>query len=511
MDNSSPPTSNAQDSRPLWVDFLKLVRDDRGRVLKNAAIVTVGAAIIGALYLLFGQPVRTVASVEFRPVFSGAEGGRYPNGLPFGPGDITAAGVVDQVYDKGHLQDYCDRTAFRAGFVAELRSPELTFLIADYQARLADSRLTTIERGRLQADYDLRRQALPLSYLLSFDQPASCRSMPSKILSRLVNDVVATWANDAESRRGVLKFNVKILSQSALDTSGNLDTSLLIRADILHSTLQRLSANISDVQKIQGAELIRLGDTKVTFDEVRGKVESLIQSSLDPLVVSAGRSLGADSLVWVDEALASAERDRALAAGQAKAYLDALQEYSGVKSSPSPLAKSDTRQATPGTSDVQTLTPVIDRTFIDRLLEMSAPNLAFRQELTRSMVEASVEAVRLDGKANHYRHLSQVLHAPGTAGLTREDVTKRLESIATEGKSLAKQFEDLCDEMSRTALRPGPSLYQLSSGARVDTLRAFSLRDYAMGLVVTFLATLVLVAFWMLVSRRLSVMSADAS
>ena len=114
--------------------------------------VTLLAMIVGGLYY-FLQPVRWTASVGFRPVFTGADVGEYPNKLPFASTDITDPTVIGQIFEKNHLQDYCTADQFQSAFFVEESSPELQFLDLEYQGRLADPRITAVDRQRLQDEY----------------------------------------------------------------------------------------------------------------------------------------------------------------------------------------------------------------------------------------------------------------------------------------------------------------------------------------------------------------------
>lgn len=473
------------------IDIVRVIVEYRSIVLRTSVIAALLVAILGTLYLLWGQPVRTTASLAFRPTFEGAAVGKYPNQLPFGPSDITSATVVDQVYDRNKVQDYCPRDAFRGGFFVEERSAALAFLNADYQARLADVRVTPIERTRLQAEYQAKRDALPLGYGLVFLEPSSCKAIPTTLMTKALSDVLATWAQDSDVRRGVMKLNVDVLTPESLNVTTTADTPLIVRADLLRAALRRLAANIGEVEKLPGAKLIRTGANQPTLLELEAKVSDLATAALEPLEISAGQAMGASSAIWADGALASATRDQGLAQGKAQAYLDALREYSGT---PTPEAGAKTEARGPATSspDVQTAAPLIDRTFIDRIVELSAPNMQFRQELTRQLVDASVETVRQEANVAHYRRLTEVLRRPGATGLTQQQVAERLAVISDAGKGLAKQYNDVYDELSRVSLRNNSAMYQISGAPLVEVLRSFRPDDLVVAVAVVFVLTLLL-------------------
>lgn len=489
MTTQSDP--NQEDGAASRIDLLKVIRDYQRVILRATVTVSVVAAVLGAWYLFWGQTVRTTVSQQFRPVFNGANVGQYPNGLAFGPSDITAEPIIDQVFDKNSIGDYCPRDVFRSAFFVEEQSAEYAFLDAEYQGRLADARLTAVERDRLQAEYRVKRTALPLEHRVVFIKPSSCGKIPPVVMSKAITDILSTWAEDAELKRGVLKLNVQVLTPGTLDIGNSGQVSQLIRTDLVRAALRRLADNIGMVEDLPGAGLIRMGEKRETFSEVKTKVEDLLQARLEPLVIGAGKGLGRDSIAWAAEALASAARSQKVAEGNAKAYLDALREYSGTPQ-PSSAARPESRQSPTGSSDAQALTPLIDRTFVDRIVELSAPNMVFRQELTRSLVLANVEAVRQEANVSHYQRLVDQLRQPGVSDLSPQEIDQRLKAIQDDGKVLAKQFNDLYDEFSRVSLRASASMYKLEGPVQMDVARAFTLRSYILVVAGAFFVTLLL-------------------
>jgi hypothetical protein len=98
-------------------------------------VMTALAVLLSAVHYWW-QPVRWTASLEFRPTFEGAGVGKYPNALPFAPSDTTDPSILDQVFDKNKIQDFCARDDVRSAFFVEQRSSELQLIDSDYQGQL---------------------------------------------------------------------------------------------------------------------------------------------------------------------------------------------------------------------------------------------------------------------------------------------------------------------------------------------------------------------------------------
>ncbi len=464
----------------LLGDLFRPLIQYRRLIWQGAFGATVIAALLGGLYLAL-QPTAWSATLGFRPVFEGADDGEYPNGLPFSSADITASSVVAQVFTKNSLQTYCPIAAFRAGLVVEEASSALQFLSAEFQARLSDTRLTAVDRRRLEDEFAARRTAVPREYQLRFIRPTECASLPREVVIKVMSEVLEAWAVDSQERRGVLKMRVAVLSPEVFTIRDEANTALLIRLDLLRAAIVRVIQNITEVEKLPGSELVRAGKVSVTFAETRLRLEDLMQARLDPLLGMAGRGLGRESVRWATQALETASTHLRAAETRAEAYRQALREYSGVSTTPTATSNTSNTgtQRSQSSSDVQALTPQIDRTFIEGIVALSATNTAFRQEITRDVIEASVEAVSRASVVEHYRNLLAVMKDPGGDTITADEVGRQLTVIMEEAKETTQFFNDTYDEFSQVAYRVGSALYRVDQPAQVTALRAFGLRSYA--------------------------------
>lgn len=211
---------------------------------------------------------------------------------------------------------------------------------------------------------------------------------------------------------------------------------------------------------------------------MRARLEDLVRARLDPLIAVAGNGLGRQSARWVEQALQTAEAELRAAEQRAESYRSALREYSGVQTTPPGSAVAGAKP--PSSSDVQALTPQIDRTFIDAIVQMSASNTTFRQEITRQLITASVSAVEREADVQHYRALLDATKAGSAESLPMDVVTKRLASIVAEAKDLTSRFNHIYEEFSRVSLRVAPVMYRIEQPPVGITTRAFGLRNYAL-------------------------------
>lgn len=495
-------------ARKSNIDWLDLIKTHGRGALVAALVATAVVAVAGGVYVRWGQLRQVVASLEFRPTFKGLEKMKYPNELPFAPDDVTDGSVIDAVYDRNQVNAVCNREVFRGGFFVEQRSDESVFLDLEYQARLSEPRITSVERKLLQEEHAAKRKALPLQYRLVFVMPEACAAMPPALLSKVMVDVLGTWASDSEIKRGVLRHQIEVLTPATLDVTLVGPGGLLLRTDLLRTALQRVITNVAEVEKLPGAMLIRLGPERVTFAEIEGKLRDLVGSKLDPLVMTSGRSMAKESAVWVVETVAAAERKQRAAEQKAAAFQTALRGISGEfeisgsgRSSGGGATPTFPSSANPSTA--QALVPQLDASFINRVIDMSEATVRYRQGLADSMVLAQLEAVAEEQRASYYRRLLQSFNA-GNAGTDVEVLTTQFNDIVAEGKALTKQFGDLYEEFSRVALRSSGAMYEIQKPLSIEVSQQFSTRLLLNVIAATFLVALVLALGFFAVRTRMS-------
>jgi len=496
------PTQRDDERLIPWNVFLAVWTEYRRLIVAWSFGLTVAVAAIGAVYLFWLQPTRSVSTLNFRPTFTGAGNDLYPNGLVFSASDIAAQPILDNIYETNSIEDYCPREVFRGSFFVEQSSSQAQFLELEYAALLSNQGLSTVDRGRLELEYDAKYDALPLQYRLTYVHPPECATIPHVLVAKSLADVLSTWASESETKRGVLAIQVAVLSPSIMDVGEGLGSSLrFLRADLLRTSLLRILVNVEEVRRLPGSDVVRVASAAGGFAEIHAKLTDLVESVVEPLVISTGRSMSTEAAAFIAENIATAERAQTAAQGQSAAYRDALREYSGVALS-AEADRASSMAANTSSSDMQTLQPQIDRTFIDRIVEMTEGSTTFRQELTEAMVNRTVLAVNSEERANYYRQLLSSMTGSRQGQGAAEDLDARLDQVVDQGKGLIRQFNELYLEFSQISLRTASALYQTESPVFTQILRNFTMRTYVMVVAGTFFSILFL-AFTVYLIRNL--------
>jgi hypothetical protein len=463
-------------------DLLHPILKHRRAVLLVTLVATI-LATLAAGFVYVRQGMTQSAALGFRATFPDAVFGIYPNGQPFVPSDVVSREVVEAVAKTNHVDSYCSVDAFRSGLVVLESSAELETLNAAFESHLTDPRLTSVERQRVADEYASRRASMPTQFEMRYLQPPSCPSLPDAVLTKTLPDILQTWARETQQLVGVMRFDLPVLTPALFDEGEAAGTDLLVRADLLRTALTRVIANIHDVELLPGAGQVRGGDAQVSLPEVRARLEDLMQARLDPLFAEIGHSPQARA--WMEQALQAAKAEAEAAQKRAAIYYTALHEYTrGVPASPTdPLAKplvppEAAMTPAPGTSSA-TPSPAaqVDSALVDRIVELSAASMAFRQELTRQAIASSVEATNRGLVVDHYARL---VAAPGSGGtLTPPAINTALAAIRAAAKEATGRFNDIYAELSRISLREGASLYRIEQPVEVGAVGGESARHLA--------------------------------
>ena len=491
MSYDDQPTQNDDERLIPWNVFLAVWAHCRRLIVAWSLGLTAVVAAIGAVYLVWLQPIRSVSTLNFRPTFTGAEENQYPNGLVFAASDIAAQPVLDIIYDTNDIEDYCPREAFRGGFFVEQWSSRALFLELEYAAVLSNQGLSAVDRGRLELEYEAKHDALSLQYRLTYVHPSECARIPQVLVDKSLADVLSIWASESEAKRGVLAIQVSVLTPSIMDVGEGLGTLRFLRADLLRTALLRVLVNVEQVLRLPGSDVVRIDQAGAGFSEVHAKLTDLVESVVEPLIIRAARSSSGEAVFLLTEHIATAERAQKAAQGQSDAYRDALREYSGVTLS-AEADRASAQVANTTSIDMQTLQPQIDRTFIDRIVAMTGASTAFRQRLTEEMVDRTVLAVDSEERANYYRQLLNSMTESRQDQGAEMDLDARLDQVVNQGKRLITQFNDLYINFSRTSLRAASALYQTDSPVFTQVSRNFTMRAYVMLVAGTFFAILFL-------------------
>ncbi|MGZ5493713.1 MAG: hypothetical protein ACXWHG_08885, partial [Thermoanaerobaculia bacterium] len=290
--------SHADTDLPLTIDSPETAESSNslahvmGVLRRYAGVIAVSVLAVAFLYLIvaiavyvFGE-AQQVTSLPFRVVFEGADAGTYPNGLKFNSSEIVATPVLQRVYTASNLSRFIGFSALKSRVFVLEANKDLDRLSLEYQAKLAEPRLSPMERDRLEKEYDLKKESLRRAeYSLNMALDDDTKSIPRGLRSEVLNSILRTWGEQAMQEKGAGMYRIPMLSRNifAADTSlQSLD--YVVAVDVLRSKANRVISTIDQLLRVPGSEVVRTGAEQTTLPEIRSNLEDIVRYRIEPLI-----------------------------------------------------------------------------------------------------------------------------------------------------------------------------------------------------------------------------------
>src|SRR6266550_5370973 len=199
--------------------FTHVVRNYGTTILLLLACIAL-AYLIAAVALYLISPAHQITSQPFRLDFEGAGKGEYPNKTKFNIADIISGPILARVWQDNRLADYMPFGDFsRVVYVLEA-NPQYEQLAGEYQARLADPKLSPIDRERIQREFELKSDSIAKNeYSVNLDRRSGIRSIPEPLARKVLLDILNDWADFAVNQQHVIAYQVSVLSPEILRPS----------------------------------------------------------------------------------------------------------------------------------------------------------------------------------------------------------------------------------------------------------------------------------------------------
>ncbi|HEX6097459.1 MAG TPA: hypothetical protein VF432_14110 [Thermoanaerobaculia bacterium] len=459
--------------------------------------VAVGYLILGIVAYLLSPSVR-VTWIGFRLEFAGAEKGQYPNGSRFASSEIMSTPVMLRTFRQNELDRFTTFSQF-AGSIYVVESNEgREALSREYQARLADPRLTSIDRERIQREYELKAGSLSKNQFAINYARRRGDSIPDDVAKKVLHDILRNWAEYASNEQHVLEHRVTVLSPDVVAPEVTDTRNPIVNTVILRGNVGRLLENIGDLRVLPNAELMRTKDG-LSLNDIAVRLEDVVRYRLDPLVdrIAAARlDDRAETIRFLTAQLAYDERSLQTKKDAADTLQRTLSLYINAQPQPQHTI-AGTTPAPPAdagaTPETATLMPQIGDTFIDRLIQLTSrsADTDFRQSIAheyrnRSLFIAPAEAAVAYDRAA----LASVRSPSGPA--TEVDAAQIEREIATTRanvRQLAGRVQELHKIISQN-LNPSTQL-MTSSTPQTRVFHAMSIKTVALLGVLLLLLTLV--------------------
>ena len=480
------PVADVYDDEISLRPLLKTLWSYR-QVMSLAMAGVMGIFVVAMLAAYVSQAVERLGTLEFRLLFEGAGQGQYPNGIPFSSAEITSTPVLTEVFESNDLKRYGSYDDFKNAVFVLQSNPELELLSYEYQAKLAASGLSPVDRASIEEEFQTRRDGLTdPRFSLNVRGDAWLSEMPPSMVSKVLDDTLATWARQADERKGALRYNIPVFSKNILRRDLIEAEDYITGIDILRAQVRRIIANIDEIATLPGAAVIRLDDGRTSLAEIRVNLEDVLRFQIQPLVGMirmTGLSRDPELLGrYIDDQLFQISLERAEAEKRVAAVQESLRAYMLQRGAvPATGAGGAIPRPAPGG---EAMMPQLGESFLDRLVEMSTMNsdIEYRQQLTDRIIQESVAVAALEREQAYYEDLSRSVTdlgpRSGRADRERElaSVEAGFEGAVDQVVAAVDQVNAIYEELSTHNLNPTTLLYTVTAPFTMRTERALSRR-----------------------------------
>jgi hypothetical protein len=448
------------------------------------------AALLGCvLALRMAWPSNRVFTIEFRTTFDGLERDAYPNGVPFGGEEFIAEPVLRDVYTKQGADRFGPFDAFRNAFAVARDNPQLSRVHAEYATRLADQRLSPVERSSVEAQYRqlLASAAGQTRFRLMWRDPAGLERPSSEQVRALLHDVLGTWQYLAREHKKATSYDVAVLSKNVLQTTIMEAEDYIVALDVMRAKVDRFLAVVDRLMRIPGAGSVRGGSRLLSLAEIKAKLQDMQRYEIVPLFVLArGNGLVRDPR-RLEMFLESRRRQARLDIVEAEARVAHLQraflDYSNQGWQPAeepgapasgPQGEPQRQPAQPTGDDVTAVIPQFGDTFFTRLAETASTSsdVLYRQKLTDRLMAEQDRVVEIRREEAYYAELEKSLANVRVATEGQgplEAFKRRFDRTLAELRTTIDDINELYADLSKRNLDPLPNLYAITRDVGVAT------------------------------------------
>jgi hypothetical protein len=513
MDSRAAIDHTANEPVDPPISVAHLMRTLRGYlpvILLTLASVAIVYTLI-AVAVMISRPSQTVTTVRFLLNFTGADKGVYPNGAKFNASTIVSTPVLLKVYHANELARFSTFSVFTQSIVVLESNTTLERLNTEYQGRMADPKLTPVDRDRLAREFDAKRDSLGKNeYALIYTRGKG--SVPETVVRKVLSDILVTWANDAENEQRLFDFPMAMLSPDVLNVTSAEKNDQMIALLILRSTIGRVLMNVAALEEFPGASLIRTPSQKMSLPEVRLRLEDTLRFRVEPLLTVI-RTSGLirnpvatvqfleSQLIYDQFRMHDLQQRSEAIRNSLSIYTNSSQGGGEQRASMSTMPAGGGRESK---SNVETVSPIVNESFIDRLVALSSQpdEIKYRQKAADEYRRAIVDVIPAEQAVEYDKALLELVRrVPAGASSTSPEITNDIETMRTESRALVGQLNEIYLILSRT-INPASQIYSVTEAPTTTIQRTGDLRRIFLGLVLVLLLTLPIVVVVCLLHNR---------
>ncbi len=490
------------------------------RLYLPALLLTLAAValtyMLYAVVTMLSSPVDRNTGLAFRAEFEGAGAGKYPNDLKFNPSDIVSVNILRKVYAANHLERFVSFTAFKNSVFITESNAALEMIDREYQAKFADPKITTVDRDRLEAEYQLKRDSLShVQFAINYTTGGDDKlRLPPTLIEKVMRDTLRFWAEDQTENKGALRYRFPIITVNGVDQKLLQNAEPVLQLEILRTKINMALRSVNDFLELPGAELIRTPENKWSLTDIRARLQDLVRFRIQPLqslIIENNYILQPQSVKYfLDSQNEYVARELTHLKGASEALRNAILLYEGENgnsnSSPSNIRSPQSEADQP--KEFQSATPMLTDAFLDRLVTLTSESgdRQYRQKNVNDYRDMSLAILPMEQELTYYGQLRARLNASGTGGTASQEVR---DSIAAQQKEVLERFAENLRAIESAYLQlsqsqnSSASMYTVTGGIVQRTERTVSIPKLILNGLLALLLTLPLFAAGAFIHYRL--------
>jgi hypothetical protein len=477
-----------------------------------AAVAALSTIVSLAVYLM--APSQRYTTQPFRLTFDGATEGHFPNGRKFSPADIISVPILNRVFDANHLERFTTFQTFSSSIVVLESNRAYEQLSAEYQARLADPKLSSVDRDRLEKEYQLKLASLNKDeYAIGYYPFNHDKAVPPELVRKVLVDVLTSWADGAVREQQVLAYRVAVFSPTFVDESSLEQADYIVSTQMLRTKIDRIIDNIVALQQLPGSETARTKTDGVSLEELRLRLEDMLRFRIEPLigVIRASGLVPSVAIAnrFLESQLAYDQRQLKALQDEAETFRQTLAVYS-MEAPATGSAETRTAAAAPKPASAQagseTVMPQFTDTFLDRLVALTShsENEQYRQKMATRYLEAAQRVVPAQQAVAYDQQALEEMRSTSNSGasMPATAIRTQIEQTRRDVRSMIVRTNEIYQSLSRN-ISPSTELFALTGTPVSRTARSRDLGRLALYDLLLTLASAPLAALVCLLHNRM--------
>jgi hypothetical protein len=299
---------------------------------------------------------------------------------------------------------------------------------------------------------------------------------------------------------------MSIISPDILNSTPAEANGPMISLLILRSNISRVLQNLTELQDVPGANLVRTTSQKMSLLELRIRLDDMLRFRIDPLIAAirtGGLIRNPPAVIQFLESQLTYDQYQLRDLQQkSEAIRTAMSVY--TMSRPQADARNGVAQMTPQTPKGagETITPMVNDTFIDRLVAMSnqPDEIKYRQKAADDYQKAILASIPAQQAVDYDKEMLDLVRRAPSGGGSASPVND-IETIRTETRGLVAQLNEIYQILSRT-INPASQVYSVTQAPTTTIQRTGDLRRSGLGLLLVLLITLPVAVIMCLLHNR---------